>query len=503
MLLNRILAGTNTTQLNLYQQYNGRTVRKSTQSGDEYYTIHVDRTWKSNASDITTGVDYSSRTDYPIYTQIKADAEQAARTISSSGYYFGGLNFTYNYYYYEERVRLVRVYPDAYTTTFKTTTRLLDDSPYAMFAMKYQNLDDLKLAMSIGTGLGSKCYDIQVLPFCPVQDYLIDGEIDNSILTHQVDYVQISRGSTAINKFIYFCPKSQFRVEIPYTIDGITDVKVRNQCDMYRLVAPNGASAFEFNAVRNGGVNYFECDCYYRPINPYVHIAPNFGKLYGSDFDDYRGLIFQGDFSIPKISDRWVEYEIANKNYQNIFNRQIQNLEVSNAIQREYDKWSAITGAFSGAGIGASAGAMLGGVPGAIVGGLAGGALSGLGGAIDYKYKEKLRNEQLDYTKDMYSYQLQNIQALPNCIAKTGCLSPNNPLIPYLEYYTCTEEEKTAFRNKLKYNGMTVMRIGTVFEFIQPEESYIKGKLIRVEDVDEDMHLINSLAEEINKGVFI
>ena len=35
-----------------------------------------------------------------------------------------------------------------------------------------------------------------------------------------------------------------------------------------------------------------------------------------------------------------------------------------------------------------------------------------------------------------------------------------------------------ALKNKIKYNGMTVMRIGTIREFLQQEKSYIKGKFI-------------------------
>ena len=85
---------------------------------------------------------------------------------------------------------------------------------------------------------------------------------------------------------------------------------------------------------------------------------------------------------------------------------------------------------------------------------------------------------------------------------QTGLLY-NNKIFPVLEFYSCTDEEKTAFENKIKYNGMTVMRIGTISEFIKSEPTYIKGKLIRVEDIDEDFHYINELANEFNKGVFI
>ena len=47
------------------------------------------------------------------------------------------------------------------------------------------------------------------------------------------------------------------------------------------------------------------------------------------------------------------------------------------------------------------------------------------------------------------------------------------------------------------------MRIGTINEFIQAEPSYIKGKLIRLENISDDFHLVNDIANELNQGVFI
>lgn len=96
-----------------------------------------------------------------------------------------------------------------------------------------------------------------------------------------------------------------------------------------------------------------------------------------------------------------------------------------------------------------------------------------------------------------------NIQALPSSLAKTSALTFNNKIFPILEYYTCTDEEKQALRDKIKYNGMTVGRIGIIVDFIREEKTYIKGKLIRLESIDEDFHILNAIADEMNKGVFI
>ena len=60
-----------------------------------------------------------------------------------------------------------------------------------------------------------------------------------------------------------------------------------------------------------------------------------------------------------------------------------------------------------------------------------------------------------------------------------------------------------ALKDKIKYNGMTVGRIGKIASFIQPDYSYIKAQLIRLEGIDEDTQYLNEIANEINKGVFI
>ena len=63
--------------------------------------------------------------------------------------------------------------------------------------------------------------------------------------------------------------------------------------------------------------------------------------------------------------------------------------------------------------------------------------------------------------------------------------------------------DKQALRDKIKYNGMTVNRIGKISQFIQPKPSYIKGSLIRLEDITDDFHMIKAISDELYKGVFI
>lgn len=356
----------------------------------------------------------------------------------------------------------------------------------------------LLVAQAISEKLGATLYDLQLLPYCPLPELLEDpGTSNMSIvnLTQGTDYTLVKDASNKAVSMIVFPSKSSFSTKINLAEPIIIkDVKVESECDMYRLCSPNYQGVFEFNAAKNNGISYFDVDCTYLPYNPYIHVSPNFDGLYGKDYDDTRGLICSGDFSLARITDAWTNYQLQNKNYMASFNRQIQNMEVQNNVARLNDALGATVGSIAGA----VAGSKLGGG----IGAAAGLGLTAAAGIADYQINEQLRNENMDYTKDMFGYQLGNIKAIPDGLSKTTAYTKNNKYFPFLEFYTCTEEEKNALKNKLKYNGMTVMRIGTINEFLQAEQSYIKGRLIRLEG-DYDNHYVNELSQELYKGVYI
>ena len=395
----------------------------------------------------------------------------------------------------------------------------LEDQPYDMFCIPYGNVKVFELeegftTQKIGTSLASNIakelgsdiiYDIQILPYCPVQ-YAWNDEYNYIDLT-KTKYSLIKDQDNRKASALIWCRNSNFNFNIECYIPDSNyaiDKKVKSQTEKYRLVSPNYGSAFEFNPYKNGGVNFLRVDCSYKPFNPYIRVAPLFNNLYGYGGQyDSRGLILSGDFSISQLSNAWANYELQNKNYEAIFDRQIQNMEVQNKYQRVNDIINGITGAGTAAVAGGMTGAMIGtsGGPYGAIAGAAVGATAGVAAGIgDIIMKEKLRSEAIDYTKDQFGYQLGNIQALPTALAKTSTLTINNSLVPMLEIYTCTQEEKNAFRSKIEYNGMTVMAIGTMSQYT---EGYFKGKLIRLESISDDYHIVNTIASELYKGVYL
>ena len=376
---------------------------------------------------------------------------------------------------------------------------------------------DREIGIGIGNSIiknmASYLYDIQLLPYCPL---VVNDDKEINVLAN-TNYSLIKQNNTNVG-FILHISESRFSKNINLeTAINITNAKIQNECDMYKLCSPNWASEFQFSAVANGGVQFFNVDCEYKPYQPYIHINPNFGRLYGRDFDDARGLILSGDFSIPQISDAWEQYQIQNKNFQNTFDRQIKNMEIQNKMGRLQDIVGGIVGAGTGAASGAAIGSMVAPGIGTAIGAAAGGISSLIGGIGDIAINETLRNEAIDFAKDNFGYQLGNIQALPYTLTKVSAFNNNNKIFPVLEYYTCTDVEKEALANKIAWNGMTVMTIGKISDYIGnnwsytttsgtviESQGYIKGKLIRmINDVDEDYHVVNSLAGELNKGVFI
>lgn len=353
----------------------------------------------------------------------------------------------------------------------------------------------------------SELVDIQLLPYLPIQK-AANSPVGHGVVlspseyTFVADTVQTGKGICLL-----YVSDANFSFNIAHTITTYNDAinrKVQSETQFVRLCSPNYQGAFEFNVARNGGVSYFNVDVTLKPYNPYIHINPNFGNLYGQDFNDARGLICGGDFSIPIWSTAWQQYELNNKNYQKIFDRQIQNMEFNQKQERIGEIAGLITGTVQGATQGAMAGGVSTGSPyGAIAGGLVGGISSAIGGAVDYNLMQERQAEQRNLATDMYKYQLGNIKALPYSLNKVTPLTYNNKIFPFIEIYDCTDEEKNLLRNFFTYQSMSVEAIGTIAEYIKDEPTFIKGRIIRLENLGLSSHEANEIYKEIMQGIYI
>ena len=400
------------------------------------------------------------------------------------------------------------------------------DAPYDVFAIPYDKVhlqlanrdtdpritDELINALSVE--LGSQLYDLQLVPYCPILDVPVSDGVVKEIGSANVDYNYITNEDAETVGIIYFCSKAKGTFDIPvnleignYTQKANINKKIDSETVNYRLVSPNYNGQFEFKtSFNNANISRINIDFEYKPYSPYIHACPVFDStgLYGGDYDDARGLICGGDFSLPIISDAWTQYQIQNKNYQTIFDRQIQNMQEVHA-QQAWDAgnktiMNTLTGAIGGAAVGAKVGGGWGALAGTVVG--AGTGLAG--GLLDEYSMEKYYGIQESYTKDSFQLQLGNIKALPYSLTKVSSLNNNNKLFPFIEKYEATDTEVQALINKITYTSMTVGAVDTIANYIDANEKHwLSGEILIMDNLGEDSLLAGTIYEEIKKGVYI
>jgi hypothetical protein len=416
----------------------------------------------------------------------------------------------------------------------------------------------IRLAYSLIEGFGDALYDAQLVPFFPdVSLYDFTTHKDgfkapfwyNYLNYQMVRYVSTRPGETGVEPVDYYplfhCKNSSCSSEYNAPVDfnlavqpsyleyeaslGI-DWKVENITSSCRIVAPNKSAIFEFTVPEIGGCGFLPVDgsprgeepavkllinCTFKPYQSYISIHPLYSELslYGDgaitysppDQDveigmgDPRGCIFQGDMSLPQTSDAWREYMIQNKNLNNTFNRDIESLE----FQQSMSRIDNLFGVLGGIGSGAAAGAIAGGPAGAI----AGGAVSAIGGIADLFLNEQQYKENLDYAKDKFNYNVDNIRSISKTLSNISSFDIDNTIYPTFEYYHASAIETEMVRNKIKYDGMTVGRVYPGFSTAVAKATadcpYIRGKLIRSLSIKEDYHLLNELGLELSKGVYV
>jgi len=367
-------------------------------------------------------------------------------------------------------------------------------------------------------------YDIQLIPYFPYQSIIVRNSLSLNTLYLEHDSLTpnipnlptsyyyanpISESETIIILYANTC-KFSFDINLTtplkigeYSNNLIINKKIENECNLYRLCSPNYNGIFEFSVAKNNGVEYFNVDVTMRPYNPYIHLNPNFKSIYGSDFDDARGLICQGDFSLPVVTDAFKQYEYQNKNYLNTFNRQIEHMDFEFSKQQVEATFGAITGSM-GAGIsGAYAGAKIGGPIGAGIGGAFSSIASAIGGIADVSILKERQAEAKDLAVDNFKYQLGNIKALAYSVNKITPLTNNNKIWPFIEVYSSTDEEGLILYNKIKYNSMNVNSIGKIEDYIQTTKTFISASIIRLEEISAQTNIANEIYDEILKGVYI
>lgn len=520
LLLNDIGgAGINESTYELYKSYNGKIISDPT--NNKVYRITINETLISNESYLSSG-EYRN--------EVKSIIDSTSIPYEASELYTETAGYSYNGNYLDIRVEdITSQYALDWVLDFSNKIITID-SDFAIIAIPVENstlyngigvtyqqnsLISKQLVKDIIKVAGENCVDVQVLPYCPVQDGVIQTTYGNTIdldnlYPKQYDILSSNNVIPDNTTCIFYVQNSNFTFDIrttlnieDYTNNEALNRKIDNECKLYKLVSPNYNGSFEFSLAKNGNTEYFNVDVSLIPFTPYIHINPRFAELYGQDFNDSRGLICGGDFSLPRRENQWTQYKINNKNYQEIFDRQMRNMDFVQGQERTMSIIEALTGTITAGAGGVAGGLMSAGPAGAIAGGLIGGGASLIGGIADIGMISARQQEQKSFAIDNFKYQLGNIKALPDNITKVTPFNYNYKKFPFIEVYSATEEEINLFVNYLTFRSMKVNAIGKIFDYLDTEKHFIKGNLIRLEEFDLCSHEAFEIYKEIEEGVYI
>lgn len=401
----------------------------------------------------------------------------------------------------------------------------LEETPYFMFTMPLYGYHwtspadvsqqyglSYAAAMAISRGLSGAgtLLDIQVLPYCPYNSLSVRWN-EGLCGTWYVPIADKDNNYTHLGYLNFFYEPNVFGDCVhkdESTLHGYSDttytianIKKDSQTVKARIVSPNSNGVWEFVPAKSvygdGDTISFTFRMTCMPYQPYIKVEPTFGRLYGSDYDDPRGLICGGDFSLPQINDKWNTYQINNKNYQVMFNRQIDSLDLQQSIGKAQDIVGAITGTI-GATVG---GGMVFGGAGAAIGGIAAAA----GGIADVATNAMLRADQREATIQQHNWQLGNIQALPYSVSKATNFNNEQPKVPYLEIYDATDSEKDNFDRYLALNDYSINRYGKFTDYMKPnnKRTFLRGTPIRLEAITDDAHYAAAIADEVKQGFYV
>lgn len=323
--------------------------------------------------------------------------------------------------------------------------------------------------------------DIQYLPF--------------SIATTPDDNLSIS-GKKLIGQFLD-TDDYEYLTNLP-------DLKnINKETDSIKIVSPSRCSQFLFKPYNNNGNMEFDTKITLRPNASIIYVRPSTKGLLMNDWNDKDCLIIQEDFSLTKVTSEWTNYVYNNRNYQNAFNRDIQGREFSREWQRKVEQAQKRADEWTGRNISASkARTYTGNLP----------ILSGVAGAIGTAFKdevymqmaqldremnESLYQESIDIAKDMFDYQLENMQSQP--LVPTSITTIDVKMLDgiYLEFYSTNQTEKEAINNFYKYNGN---RIDSYGKFINYLGHFVRGKIIISENYTQPE--LNELNRRLELGIF-
>lgn len=357
------------------------------------------------------------------------------------------------------------------------------DSDIAQMLMQAQlnglnGISDNKISSEANVG---RIIDIQYLPFS------IATETNNNIKINNVSQV------------------SQFLSADDYTYyTDLPDLEnINKETDTIKIVSPSRASQFLFRPYDNNGNMQFITQITLKPYASVIYVRPSTQGLLMIDWEDKDCLIINEDFSLTTITNAWTEYIYNNKNYSNIFEREMQGREFERswerrieAMQQRSDVWSARNLSSE------KARAVTGNLP--IISNVAGAIANSTADPLymqmaylDRQYNEAVYQEGISLSRDLFEYQIENLQSQPNIPSKITTIDIKFLDGIYLEFYSTNTTELNAIKSYYKYNGN---RIDSYGKFSTYWGWFVRGKIIISDNYTQPE--INELNRRLEMGIF-
>lgn len=411
---------------------------------------------------------------------------------------------------YRISVTVQQLSDTVYSWTIDKTRRQTKDAPYDCICMPYRNdgitascrIDDklvtvdyeanMQLASALSAYYGSSVYDVQLLPYCPVQE-LINPTTSGGMSVKSSTKGIIYKYDETSKTIVFYCDTINTKFTKGKNISPQMD-KDKFVCDKYKLVAPNYSSEYEIPVFENHGIYSWNITQTLIPYSPWIQIVPVFNNFNGTNLNDSKGLIVGGSLSITQTSSAWAEYLRTNSNYSQIFESQM-------AYQEYQQKNSMVSSALSAGSSALTTGVTSGIMTGNVGVGIAAGVASGAAGIADLFTQNKMNQKANEYTREQYNLQLGNIKSTPATISKVTSINSNFAVWPYIETDSCTDAEKEIVKNYLKNYGMTINQVGQLGNFMD-ENYYCSADIILADDIKGDANYKNQIKTEVGQGFF-
>lgn len=334
--------------------------------------------------------------------------------------------------------------------------------------------------ISDGANVG-RIIDIQYLPF--------------SVATQTSENIKINNTNMI----------AQFLSNDDYTYyTNLPDLtNINKETDTIKIVSPSRASQFLFRPYDNDGNMEFTTKVTLKPYASIIYIRPSTKGLLINDWDDKDCLIINEDFSLTNVTNAWTQYIYNNKNYSNIFERELQGREFQRTWERRIEQTQQKADVWAARNISSErARAATGNLP--IISNVAGAIANTMADPIymqmaqlDRQYNEAVYQEGMSLSRDMFEYQMENIQSQPNIPSKITTIDVKFLDGVYLEFYSTNDTELLAIQNYYRYNGNRIDAYGT---FSNYWGWFVKGKIIISDNYTQPE--IDEINRRLDMGIF-